>query len=268
MRVLNHIQAMRNHNRERMAIILKQRMLVFSVLLLAAVFMFSSCDEHDPLDLGIHPGFVLCDDHQVMSLDDYKAQLEGPHAAVAVGVIFATANEEHKTLAVMLFENEGISYSNYIPLDCGSTRDDKAFDGYLNSVNMNSTYEKKKYKVDEPDPDDPTKTVTVEYEEEHFSPLGRWVFDSHRNGQSDHIPSYAECRLLYSVVNTVNATIRELGGQEISVTNDNSCWYWTSTEDQVDPQNRAWLCSMGTGGFQQTPKTERHRARAIVALNY
>ena len=40
MRVLNHIQAMRNHNRERMAIILKQRMLVLFVLLSAAVFMF------------------------------------------------------------------------------------------------------------------------------------------------------------------------------------------------------------------------------------
>ena len=86
--------------------------------------------------------------------------------------------------------------------------------------------------------------------------------------QGRYSPEFKAAALAMMEEKGAVATIRELGGQEISVTNDNSCWYWTSTEDQVDPQNRAWLCSMGTGGFQQTPKTERHRARAIVALNY
>lgn len=236
----------------------------------AVVFsLLVSCDEHDPLDLNIYPGYVLCDDHQVLSLDAYRAQLSLPHHAEAVGVIFATANQEHKTLAVMLFEHRGIAFTNYIPLSCKTSCDVSAFDGYRNSVGMNGTYEEVKYKVDVPDPSDPSKTVKEERTEVHFSPLGQWVFASHEDGQSDHVPSYSECRLLFSVVATVNATIRELGGDEISVVDDHgSCWYWTSTEDEEDEGSRAWLCSMATGGFQQTPKTESHRARAVVALSY
>lgn len=228
-----------------------------------------SCDEHDPLDLNIYPGYVLCDDHQVMSLEDYKAQLGGPHSSAAVGVIFATANSEHKTLAVMLFESRGVPFTDYIPLKCGTSCDVKACDGYANTVSMNNTSLQVKYKVEEPDPADPSRTVTVEHTDVYCSPLGQWVFASHEFGQSDYIPSYAEARLLHGSITAVNATIRALGGEEISVSpDDGGCWYWTSTEDADDPEKRAWLCSMGTGGFQQTPKTEFHRARAVVALSY
>lgn len=335
------------------------------------------------VDLSDYVGYVLCNDHQVMSLEDYKAQLDAPHHSEAVGVIFAMLNDEHKTLAVMLDENNGVQFANYIPLYCGTSCSTDAFDGYQNSVCLKNTYW-----------------------EGFYSPLGQWVDTSHQFGFSDYIPSYAECRLLYASVNKINATIRELGGKEFPVqprtdeqgthritvefsgdltgldadiwitavegvdgysdifmdgvkvnempgvwsnadeipkvknydltssadcdlmtatvslycrnlqnpvtvtlkgyvnglqknikvidckpgekspltftfaadglefeysrtrSNDGGdCWYWTSTEDEVDAPNRAWLCSMATGSFQQTPKTERHRARAIVALD-
>lgn len=245
-----------------------QRWLGAIACAMVMMFTFTSCDEHDPLDLNIYPGYVLCDDDRVMSLQEYKAQLDAPHHSEAVGVIFATANDDHKTLAVMLDEHKSIAFTNYIPLSCKTSCDEKAFDGYQNSVNMYNTYEEVKFKVEEPDPSDASKMVENEYIEEHFSPLGRWVFDSHKDGQSDHIPSYMEFKLLFASLTAVNATIRVLGGDEICDYDDNgSCWYWTSTEDEVDTENRAWLCSMATGGFRQAPKIERHRARWIVALS-
>ena len=255
---------------KKISSIYMQRWLGAIVCAMVMMFTFTSCDERDPLDLNIYPGFVLCDDHQIMSLEDYKAQLQAPHSVRAVGVIFSTANQDHKTLAVMLFENPGVQFSNYVPLDCSTSCSADAYDGYANSVSLKNTYEEVKFKVDEPDPSDPSKTVQNEYTEVHCSPLGQWVDSSHQYGQSDYIPSRAECRLLFAAVSSVNATIRALGGEEISVNPEDGgdCWYWTSTEDEVDKENRAWLCSMKTGAFQQTPKTERHCARAIVALDY
>lgn len=353
-----------------------------------------------------YTGYVLCDDHQIMSLENYKAQLSAPHSVRAVGVIFSTASQNHKTLAVTLFENGGVQFSNYTPLYCNTSCSVDAFDGYQNSVSLKNTYEEVRFKVDEPDPSDPSKTVQNEYTEVHCSPLGLWVDASHQYGQSDYIPSYAECRLLYKSVDKVNATIRALGGEEIAYPHDDGSvhrimiefdgntsgldadiwitavegvdgysdifmdgvkvnempgawsnadenpkiqnydltssadcnlmtatvslygknvedvvtvtlngyvngvqknmkvieyrpgesrktisftadypdiefsrirsedrsgydyWYWTSTEDEVDKENRAWLCSMKTGAFMQTPKTQRHRARTIIALDY
>ena len=174
-----------------------QRWLGAIACAMVMMFTFTSCDEHDPLDLNIYPGFVLCDDHQIMSLEDYKAQLQAPHSVRAVGVIFSTANQDHKTLAVMLFENEHIQFSNYTPLDCGTSCSADAYDGYVNSVSLKNTYEEVKFKVDEPDPSDPSKTVQNEYTEVHCSPLGQWVDSSHQYGQSDYIPSRAECRLFF-----------------------------------------------------------------------
>lgn len=41
--------------------------------LLAILFqgLLVSCDEHEPMDYGIHVGYVLCDDHSCMDTTTY-----------------------------------------------------------------------------------------------------------------------------------------------------------------------------------------------------
>lgn len=205
-------------------------------------FLLCSCDEHEPMDSNIHPGFVLCDGHQVVTLDAYRQDA----SLKAVGVVFAGATNDHPVLAVLLDELYPIEYADTLGLDFKTSGSVTDFDGYANSVAMRNGASKG-----------------------YGSPLGEAVFDSHRFGQSDYVPSYAEARLLYQSLSVVNDVIREVGGTPVSTdSSDGSCWYWTSTEDNDDRGNRAWLCSMASGGLQQTPKTEAHPARIIVALNY
>lgn len=44
--------------------------------LLAILFqgLLVSCDEHEPMDYGIHVGYVLCDDHSCMDTTTYFSQ--------------------------------------------------------------------------------------------------------------------------------------------------------------------------------------------------
>jgi len=227
--------------------------ITIKILLLAAIMpLFASCDDHVAIDTSTHIGHILCDDHRTLSLEAYKAQMDSSSSVNAVAVVFALENEQHGTLAVMLDEIPHIAFADSL-MSLGTSCDVSAYDGYKNSVSMCNTYD--------------SRTG-------HGSPLGRYVFSSHTFGQSDFIPSCQEARLLHSQVYEVNRVIRELqslgvSADEISTTSaGGACWYWTSTEDASDKNNRSWLCSMATGGIQQTPKTEHHSARAIVELNY
>ena len=58
--------------------------------------------------------------------------------------------------------------------------------------------------------------------------------------------------------------LEKLGGTPIDLEGD--CWYWTSTEVEDNPGVQAWLCSADNGRFLPTPKTQRHKARAIVEI--
>ena len=214
---------------------------VFSVSL-------SSCDDHEEVSRFVSIGDVLCDDHSIVSLEEY---LTKTHVS-AVGVVFALADDSHPVLAVMLEELPPIEFCDSLGMFNGTSCDVNALDGYANTVAMRNSRDKGK-----------------------GSPLADAVFSSHRYGQSDYIPSYSECRLLFRSLAVVNNTIRILRDHdEVSdwkvietVPDGGGCWYWTSTEDQQDQGNKAWLCSMATGGFQQTPKYEHHPARCIVAVN-
>lgn len=257
------------------------RLRFLSVMMLAVLLLplLVSCDEHEPISHDIYD-YVLCDDHSTMTLDGYTAQLvyvNGKNERLsasdylslpktdrsdysisrdcihAVGVVFGIEDDNHKAMAVMLQEIHDIAFADSLGMDLGTSGDVTMFDGYVNSVSMCNTVDRKTG---------------------HGSPLGQYVFASHTFGQSDFIPSYAESKLLHMRVRAVNRVISrliELGhdGDLISTdSKDGSCWYWTSTEDKDDMANRAWLCSMATGGFQQTPKTELHNSRVIVELNY
>src|SRR5574344_567985 len=69
------------------------------------------------------------------------------------------------------------------------------------------------------------------------SPLAERVFDMWRYGQSAYIPS-----------------------------EDDDCWYWTSTEVEGQATAKAWLYSLGSGAIQETPKWQPHKARPIITI--
>lgn len=111
-----------------------------------------------------------------------------------------------------------------------------------------------------------TNTFALYGTTEVYSPLAEKVFDIWRYGQSAYIPSVAQMRLLYHAKATVNPVIEACGGTPLPDTPDDS-WYWTSTEVSGQQTAKAWLYSVGSGAMQETPKTQAHKARAIITLN-
>ena len=199
-----------------------------------------SCDEHEPTDHQLHVGYVLCDDHSCMDTQTYFSQ----STKKAVGVIFAEATDEHPALAVMLQETRG-AFCDSLGLENGTSQDISAFDGHTNTIAMFQSKLKKTGKG---------------------GPIAETMFHFHSGGQSDYIPSVAEQRLLVKSAAYINGIIEKLGGIPIDKTDDT--WYWTSTEVKENPGYQAWLCSTTGGGIIETPKTEIHKARAIVRINY
>lgn len=210
--------------------------------LLAILFqgLLVSCDEHEPMDYGIHVGYVLCDDHSCMDTTTYFSQT----SKKAVGVVFTEATEEHPAMAVMLKEFQE-AFSDSLGVSQGTSMDIESYDGFTNTIAMfNST----------------------DQDTGKGSPIAQEMFHFHSKGQSDFIPSVAEQRVLIRNAPSINPLIMRLGGQPIDLSEDT--WYWTSTEVKENPGYQAWLCSSVNGGIIETPKTMRHKVRAIVNLNY
>lgn len=218
------------------------RFLTFAIVSLMSVVVLTSCDEHEYIDDSIHVGNVLCDDHQVMTLESYKAQGKSN----AVGVVYATQTDEHPILAVYLDEIKNVQFCDSLGMNQGTSCSLTAYDGFSNTSNLQNNI-------------DP-KTL-------HGSPMAQAVFDFGSFGQSTFIPSLQEMRLLVSSLPVVNPVIAQLGGIPVSTTsNDGACWYWTSTEVAQNPSKQSWLVSAAAGSYQETPKDEPHSVRTIVYL--
>lgn len=207
---------------------------------LLTIFSFTSCDDYQPTDHAVHVGYILCDNHSCMAPDAYFAQ----NAHKAVGVVFAEQTEDHPLMAVMLKELEGV-FCDSVGLANGTSGSLTAFDGSANTRAMHKSYNA---------------------ETKKGSPLAMALYTFHDNGQSDFLPSVAEQRLLNVSARSINPIIEKLGGTPIAFEGD--CWYWTSTEVSDNSGYQAWLCSSVNGGILETPKTESHKARAIVQVNY
>lgn len=212
---------------------------VLSMMLMIAITIFStSCDNHEPIDRDIHVGYVLCNDHSCMDTASYFNQTKRK----AVGVIFAEKTDEHPALAVMFDEINGV-FCDSVGMVNGTSTDKTSFCGFKNTVAMYNSYSAETSKG---------------------SPLAMEMFNFHANGQSDYLPCVAEQRLLASSARVINPVLEKLGGTPIALEGD--CWYWTSTEVEDNPGVQAWLCSADNGRFLPTPKTQRHKARAIVEI--
>lgn len=212
---------------------------VLSMMLMIAITIFStSCDNHEPIDRDIHVGYVLCNDHSCMDTASYFNQTKRK----AVGVVFAEKTDDHPALAVMFDELNEV-FCDSVGMVNGTSTDITSFCGFKNTVAMYNSYSAETGKG---------------------SPLAMEMINFHANGQSDYFPSVAEQRLLASSSRVINPVLERLGGTPIALEGD--CWYWTSTEVEDNPGVQAWLCSADNGRFLPTPKTQRHKARAIVEI--
>lgn len=212
---------------------------VLSMMLMIAITIFStSCDNHEPIDRDIHVGYVLCNDHSCMDTASYFNQTKRK----AVGVVFAEKTDDHPALAVMFDELNEV-FCDSVGMVNGTSTDITSFCGFKNTVAMYNSYSAETGKG---------------------SPLAMEMINFHTNGQSDYLPSVAEQRLLASSARVINPVLEKLGGTPIALEGD--CWYWTSTEVEDNPGVQAWLCSADNGRFLPTPKTQRHKARAIVEI--
>lgn len=208
------------------------------VLMIAITILSTSCDNHEPIDRDMHVGYVLCNDHSCMDTASYFNQTKRK----AVGVVFAEKTDDHPALAVMFDELNEV-FCDSVGMVNGTSTDITSFCGFKNTVAMYNSYSAETGKG---------------------SPLAMEMINFHANGQSDYLPSVAEQRLLASSVRVINPVLEKLGGTPIALEGD--CWYWTSTEVEDNPGVQAWLCSADNGRFLPTPKTQRHKARAIVEI--
>lgn len=208
--------------------------------LTASLITFCSCDSYEPKDNTVHIGYILCGDHSCMRPEDYFQQ----NRHKGIGVVFAEQTEAHPLMAVMLEEINDV-FCDSLGLSNGTSGSLTAFDGAVNTRAMQNSYL---------------------LEAKKGCPLAMQLFHFHEGGQSDYLPSVAEQRLLVASAKTINPVIRQLGGTPIA--QDGDCWYWTSTEVAGNSGRQAWLCSAANGGIIETPKSERHKARAIIQINY
>ena len=93
------------------------RFFIYFVVSLMSVFMTVSCDEHEYIDNSIHVGDVLCDDHQVMTLQSYQSMKKSN----AVGVIYATKTDKHPVLVVLLDEIKDVQFCDSLGMEQGTS---------------------------------------------------------------------------------------------------------------------------------------------------
>lgn len=223
----------------------------YCILLLSAMLMVS-CDDHEALDLGIHPGHILCDDGTVVSEDSFF-QMERKNAVAVLFTEQLAATSTHPTrfLGVLIREVPQLQFCDSTSMTQGTNTDTSLPVGDLNTIAMQNSYDSKSGKG---------------------SPLADYVFANHSYGQSDFIPSTREMKMLYIQCETVNRVLRRLHDERdmdvdllCTDSGTDKCWYWTSTEVEANSSRQAWLFSMASGTPHETPKVEYHISRAIVS---
>lgn len=231
------------------------RFIIPCFVALLSLSLLTACDDHELVDLEIHTGYILCSDGRIIDERDFNHEVHTP-----VAVVFAPKTESHEILAVLLDELPSIAFADTLAMDQKTSGDVTAYDGYTNTVALQTNYLKRDSLV--------VKDYKADPRNYYCSPLGLSAFRSHWFFQSDYVPSVAELSLLYLSLNTVNPIIERCGGTPISTTADGAgCWYWSSTEVNENRVNQAWLVSMADGSRHRAPKTNHYHARLIVEYN-
>ena len=223
--------------------------MVVAALLLSVSLV--SCDEHEPVDLGIHPGHILLADGNVVNKDEYFSRGD----STAVGIIFSEMIDNEYYLAVMLNELPPLQFcDSLLGMVQGTSCDITALDGRTNTIALWNSFDNKTF---------------------HGSPLANAAYSAHEYGMSDFIPSVAEMKMLYAQRGTVNSIIERLNKQDaryaaVPLSTDRAtddCWYWTSTEVKDNQALQAWLFSLNSGTAHETGKEKVHHARKVYVYN-
>lgn len=237
-------------------------LLVRSFLVMAlGVFLTStltSCDEHEPVDLDIHPGYILCADGSILSEDAYYSQ----SVTKACAIVFTEKTSAGHYLAVSVYGAGNGQFCDTLGVSLGTSCDLNAIDGFTNTTAMQNTME------------GINSNMRKNGFPEHKS-IALDAFNSHPYGQSEYIPSVSEMRELFSKIGLVNGVLSRLAahGEPVSpiVTFEGAagdCWYWTSTEVNENKGRQAWLFSLNSGGYIATPIVESHDYLNFVAIYY
>lgn len=214
---------------------------IFSILAIAtAVITFTSCDAHKEFpDTDTKVCHVLCSDGIIMPITDVEKQHKTPVAVVFD--INIDDNTSGNGTAVYLYEVTPSAFADSLGVKQSTSADVTKWDGNENTFNMFNC-----------------RDVS--------SPLANSVFELWNNGQSAYIPSVSQMRMLHAAKDFINPILKQCGGDPIP-DNPDDCWYWTSTEVSGQELAKAWLYSLSSGSMQETPKTQSHKARAILTLN-
>ena len=105
------------------------------IILMALSMVLTSCDEHEPIDLDIHPGYILCSDGQIVSPSVFNSDVHTP-----VAVVFAEKTDKHQALAVLLDEIAPVAFADTLSFDQKTSGSETEYDGYVNTVALQTTH--------------------------------------------------------------------------------------------------------------------------------
>lgn len=217
-----------------------------------------SCDEHEPIDKDIHPGYILCADGSILSEDAYYSQ----STTKACAVIFTEKTASGHYLAVSVAGGGNGQFCDTLGVALGTSCSLSDIDGFTNTTAMQNTLETMNSNL--------RKNGLPERRS-----IALDAFASHSYGQSEYIPSVQEMRELYGRIGLVNSVISRLsahGDAVAPIATDEGiagdCWYWTSTEVNENKGRQAWLFSLNSGGYIATPVVESHDYLSFVAIYY
>ena len=223
-------------------------MCVMAVAALTLSLSFVSCDDHEHIDLGIHPGHILLKDGAVISSADYFANGD----STAIGIVFSELINSSHYLVVSLDELEPLQFCDSVGgMIQGTSCDRTTLDGMENTYALQGSMDKKNFRG---------------------SPLANAVATSHAFALAEFIPSVSEMKMLYSHAGRVNGIISRLHEQRPGYYNavplsrdgvSGDCWYWTSTEVKDNQQKMAWRFSMSSGTEHESDKDVFCHARKI-----
>lgn len=207
---------------------------LFGLLAIASTSV--SCDDHVLEDYSWHswiPGMVYCTNGDIGSYEECVAKGNQPEAVI----FYVDSNHE----------TDGAAYAVALR-DCyqGAFEDpDTVYSAQGTSADISSL-------------DGETNTTSLRYFQIQ-SPIAQNVPDKY------FIPSVAEMYKLYAARNVVNTTIVKCGGDLLPI-DDESCWYWTSTECEGATTDRAWRYSLYSGRFEQADKHSILPTRPILLI--
>ena len=147
---------------------------------LAMGFACVSCDEHEPIDLDIHPGYILCSDGQIVSPSVFNRDVHTP-----VAVVFAEKTDQHQALAVLLDEIAPVAFADTLSFDQKTSGSETEYDGYVNTVALQTTHLDRDSLVVKDNKADPRNYYT--------SPLGHPIIERCGGTPVNRSPENAGC---------------------------------------------------------------------------